>query len=169
MARKVNQVLWGQWRQRLEGQRESGLSIAAFCRTEGGFAGRFPHLETKGASPRCRSTYVAGGRRGAAFPEAAGCGFTTPQAGELAARRRGSEACAGLRPTACARGAIQSVDRVDLDRRHFGSHSPGKPCGAENAAAGVARGRCRWDFRRGASCLAFRLPSAFSSTRCRRT
>ena len=35
MARKVNQVLWDQWRQRLEGQRESGLSIAAFCRKEG--------------------------------------------------------------------------------------------------------------------------------------
>lgn len=35
MARKVNQVLWDQWRQRLEGQRESGLSIVAFCRKEG--------------------------------------------------------------------------------------------------------------------------------------
>ena len=35
MARKVNQALWGQWRQRLERQRESGLSIAAFCRKEG--------------------------------------------------------------------------------------------------------------------------------------
>ncbi len=35
MTRKVNQVLWGQWRQRLERQRGSGLSIAGFCRKEG--------------------------------------------------------------------------------------------------------------------------------------
>jgi len=35
MARKVNQVRWDQWRQRMESQRESGLSIAAFCRKEG--------------------------------------------------------------------------------------------------------------------------------------
>ena len=35
MSRSVNQVLWGQWRQRVERQRTSGLSIAAFCRREG--------------------------------------------------------------------------------------------------------------------------------------
>ena len=35
MTRKVNQVLWGQRRQRLERQRASGLSIASFCRKEG--------------------------------------------------------------------------------------------------------------------------------------
>lgn len=35
MARKLNQALWDQWRQRVEWQRESGLSIAAFCRREG--------------------------------------------------------------------------------------------------------------------------------------
>ena len=35
MTRKVNQVLCGQWRQRLERQRASGLSIASFCRKEG--------------------------------------------------------------------------------------------------------------------------------------
>jgi transposase-like protein len=34
MARKVNQVLWDQWRQRMKRQRESGLSIAEFCRRE---------------------------------------------------------------------------------------------------------------------------------------
>jgi hypothetical protein len=33
MAR-LNQVLWDQWRQRIERQRESGLSIAEFCRRE---------------------------------------------------------------------------------------------------------------------------------------
>ena len=34
MARKVNQVLWDQWRQRIERHRTSGLSIAEFCRRE---------------------------------------------------------------------------------------------------------------------------------------
>lgn len=34
MARQVNQVLWGQWRQRMKRQRDSGLSIAEFCRRE---------------------------------------------------------------------------------------------------------------------------------------
>jgi hypothetical protein len=34
MARQVNQALWDQWRQRLKRQRESGLSIADFCRKE---------------------------------------------------------------------------------------------------------------------------------------
>ena len=34
MARKANQILWDQWRQRIERQRESGLSIAEFCRRE---------------------------------------------------------------------------------------------------------------------------------------
>lgn len=34
MARKVNQALWDQWRQRMKRQRDSGLSIAEFCRRE---------------------------------------------------------------------------------------------------------------------------------------
>jgi hypothetical protein len=35
MARKVNQALWDQWRQRIGRQRASGLSVAEFCRKEG--------------------------------------------------------------------------------------------------------------------------------------
>jgi transposase-like protein len=34
MARKINQVRWDQWRERIERQRASGLPITAFCRTE---------------------------------------------------------------------------------------------------------------------------------------
>jgi transposase-like protein len=34
MARPVKQVLWDQWRRRIESQRASGRSIAEFCRTE---------------------------------------------------------------------------------------------------------------------------------------
>ncbi len=41
MARSVNQVLWDQWRQRLERQRTSGLSIIEFCRSEQVSAHRF--------------------------------------------------------------------------------------------------------------------------------
>jgi hypothetical protein len=34
MTRQVNQVLWDQWQQRIKRQRESGLSIAEYCRRE---------------------------------------------------------------------------------------------------------------------------------------
>ena len=34
MARPVKQVLWDQWRRRIERQRVSGRTIAEFCRTE---------------------------------------------------------------------------------------------------------------------------------------
>jgi hypothetical protein len=34
MARPTNQVLWDQWRRRIEEQRASGLSIVEFCRRE---------------------------------------------------------------------------------------------------------------------------------------
>lgn len=34
MARPVQQVLWDQWQRRIERQRRSGRSIAAFCRIE---------------------------------------------------------------------------------------------------------------------------------------
>jgi hypothetical protein len=34
MARQTNQVRWDKWRERIKGQRESGLSIAEFCRRE---------------------------------------------------------------------------------------------------------------------------------------
>jgi hypothetical protein len=35
MPRSVNRDLWDQWRQRIERQRQSGLSVAEFCRREG--------------------------------------------------------------------------------------------------------------------------------------
>lgn len=35
MAQVVNRALWDQWRQRIVGQRRSGLSIVAFCQREG--------------------------------------------------------------------------------------------------------------------------------------
>ena len=35
MARKVNQALREEWRTRIEGQRQSGLTVAKFCHREG--------------------------------------------------------------------------------------------------------------------------------------
>lgn len=35
MAREVDQALWDQWRQRMERQRASKVTVAAFCREEG--------------------------------------------------------------------------------------------------------------------------------------
>jgi hypothetical protein len=74
MAR-LNEVLWDQWRQRIGRQRESGLSIAEFCRgenvsahsfyvwrrnlQEGSHPRRAPHAAAKARHPR---------RQGAATP-----------------------------------------------------------------------------------------------------
>jgi len=41
MARKRNQSLWDQWRHRMERQRASHLTVAAFCREEGISQGTF--------------------------------------------------------------------------------------------------------------------------------
>jgi len=66
MARKVNQVLWEQWRQRLERQRASGLSIAAFCRREAVSQAAFHAWKRKlrgSASARHASREPAAARR----------------------------------------------------------------------------------------------------------
>jgi hypothetical protein len=68
MARRVNQVLWDQWRQRMETQRSSGLSIVEFCRRERVSSHRFHawrrklypavstrHAASKAARPQCSS------------------------------------------------------------------------------------------------------------------
>jgi len=67
MTRRVNQVLWAQWRERLERQRKSGLSIAEFCRREGLSAVTFQTWRRKlqGESPdRSSATGGAVGVRG---------------------------------------------------------------------------------------------------------
>ena len=66
MARPVNQALWDQWRQRMERQRESGLSIAEFCRREKVSPHTFHAWKRKlrhGASVRRGSGEAAGARR----------------------------------------------------------------------------------------------------------
>jgi transposase-like protein len=51
MAHEVNQVLLTQWRQRLESQPVSGLSIVAFCRKEGVSQATFHAWKRKLRSP----------------------------------------------------------------------------------------------------------------------
>jgi hypothetical protein len=68
MTRRVNQVLWEQWRERMERQRESGLSIAEFCRKEGVSAVAFHTWKRKlrGQAVVRSPTGEAGPGRGAA-------------------------------------------------------------------------------------------------------
>ena len=68
MTRRVNQVLWEEWRQRMERQQESGLSIVEFCRQEGVSAVTFHTWKRKlrgAARGRSAADAVARGRRSA--------------------------------------------------------------------------------------------------------
>jgi len=62
MARQVNQVLWDQWRQRMERQRTSGLPIVVFCRREGVSAASFHAWKRKlhNSAPARRPSQEAG-------------------------------------------------------------------------------------------------------------
>jgi hypothetical protein len=63
MARSVNQVLWNQWRQRVERQRTSGLSIVEFCRKEHVSPQRF-HAWKRKLFPATSTRHVSGGAAG---------------------------------------------------------------------------------------------------------
>jgi transposase-like protein len=65
MTRQVNQVHWDKWRQRIKGQRESGLSIAAFCRREDISAPGFYvwRRKLRQAMPRRQQSRVEAGSR----------------------------------------------------------------------------------------------------------
>lgn len=52
MARKVNQVLREEWRKRIEGQQQSGLRVAEFCRREGVSPATFYLWRRKLQAPR---------------------------------------------------------------------------------------------------------------------
>jgi transposase-like protein len=76
MAHEVNQVLLTQWRQRLESQSVSGLSIVAFCRKEGVSQATFHAWKRKlrdplSARPESRKVVTArcSPRRRAAAPK----------------------------------------------------------------------------------------------------
>ena len=76
MARKLNQVLWDQWRQRMERQRSSGLSIVDFCRREQVSSHRFhawkrklcPTASTRHAAGKAAGTQRFGKRRSSVTP-----------------------------------------------------------------------------------------------------
>ena len=94
MAREMNQVLWDQWRQRMERQRASGLSIVAFCREEGVSQATFHVWKRKlhGPSSTRQATGEAATARRSRKRRAA------------APRRRGSQNSA-VSPAATMRGA----------------------------------------------------------------
>jgi hypothetical protein len=62
MTRQVNSALWNEWRQRLKRQRESGLSITAFCRAEKLSPHTF-HVWRRKLRPARQVRGVAAGRR----------------------------------------------------------------------------------------------------------
>jgi hypothetical protein len=57
MARQVQQALWNRWRQRIQRQRDSGLSVADFCRRENVSSHSFYVW-------RCKLRQTARGRQG---------------------------------------------------------------------------------------------------------
>ena len=64
MTRRVNQVLRGQWRERMERQCKSGLSIAEFCRKEGVSAVTFHTWKRKLQSESLDRPSASGGVSG---------------------------------------------------------------------------------------------------------
>lgn len=52
MARKLNQALREEWRKRIEGQQQSGLRVAEFCRREGVSPATFYLWRRKLQAPR---------------------------------------------------------------------------------------------------------------------
>ena len=56
MARKVNEALREEWRTRIEGQRQSGLTVAKFCRRESVSQATFYLWRRKLQSPRAKKT-----------------------------------------------------------------------------------------------------------------
>ena len=68
MNRKVNLQLRRQWRQRIERQRKSGLSVAEFCRTEGVSSPSFYTWRRKLQSESPAKSKRAARRRPAAVP-----------------------------------------------------------------------------------------------------
>jgi len=65
MTRQVNSVLWNEWRQRLKRQRESGLSITAFCRGENFLPHTF-HAWRRKLQPARQVRGIAAARQGRA-------------------------------------------------------------------------------------------------------
>ena len=68
MTRKVNLQLRQQWRQRIQRQRKSGLSVAEFCRTEGVSSASFYTWRRKLQGESRSKSKRAASRRPAARP-----------------------------------------------------------------------------------------------------
>jgi hypothetical protein len=94
MSRRVNQVLWEQWGQRVDRQRASGLSIAEFCRREGVSSVTFHTWKRK-----LQGTTVV---RSGATEAASGRGAAKVSAAITRRRRSGPVRADGAAPTGTA-------------------------------------------------------------------
>jgi hypothetical protein len=65
MSRQINQVLWDRWRQRIERQLASRLSIVAFCRKEGVSPAAFHAWKRKVGNLPCQPSSAVASARGA--------------------------------------------------------------------------------------------------------
>jgi hypothetical protein len=92
MTRQVNQARQDAWRQRIQRQRESGQTIAEFCRTEGVSLASFHAWKRKLRVDRARKLPPAAGRK------------TPPASRRAAAGKRGPAARGPGRLETLARG-----------------------------------------------------------------
>ena len=129
MAQDV--ALLTQWRERLKRQEESGLTIEAFCEKEGVSTSMFyrwrRHLQDSSTEPAAGEPVDAVQRAGKKR------GGPPRRKRAKAGEKRRFDGRAGNGPSvsvfaiACAKRAVNAMDRVDVGRRHGGSSSAGKP------------------------------------------
>ena len=166
MARKVNQVLWDQWRQRIERQRASGLSVVEFCREEGVSQAAFHRWKRKLARPHWSVVSRRVGGSDEALAEA-------PQSATPRAEGSGGRPqCRRAKRTFCdlpVRGMRSSpwIELTLVDGTVV--RVPQENLAALVTLLRVLRGTIGCAGRRGAACLASLRRSAFSCMRCRRT
>ena len=161
MGRKQNPQLAEVWQDRLARQRQSGLSVAEFCRRVGVSQPSFyqwkARLAKDSSKPaRARQSAQRPARRAAitrdaAHPADGGC--ASPPAAEPR-----------FRPTSGKRSAARRLDRIGACRRN--GHSLAGPQSGGFGACPANLGRTqRARSAGGARCLACLLPSASSCVR----
>ena len=169
MARQVNQVLWDQWRRRMERQHASGLSIAEFCRRENIPRQGFHVWKRKlrhTASDRQASGEAARVQRSRKRRRIVA---TRRRSAHRAGQIRGADMPDKLPATADDGGTTGALDRIGVGRRHHPSPAPAEPRGVDHRVALASRRTPGVALRREWSCLAFLRRSESLSMRSRRT
>lgn len=96
MIGRVNQVLWDRWRERLERQRRSGLSITEFCRKEGVSAVTFHTWKRKLRGEAMVGSAGAGAADRSTTDEGAAWRPTGPRSQAISSRRKPRRPRAGV-------------------------------------------------------------------------